>query len=221
MRGIILSAGLGKRLGKITRGIPKPLLPVGGVPIIKLIIKKLKRAGIDKIGINLYYKADIIKERLKGIKGLRIVKEKYLSDTGGALLNFKNFVSADFLIHNCDIISDVDLKRIIRVHKKIRPGATIVLVKNFKTDRVRILNNRIIKFYKKRMENCYTYSGIAVLSKRIFNYFPKSKKIFALTEVYNNAIKDGELLYPVVVNNTWCDIGTLENYRKWKDQKLS
>lgn len=213
MKGIILAAGLGKRLGRITKTVPKPLLPINGIPVIKLIIKKLKKSGIKNIGINLFYKGDIIKESLRDISGIKFVIEKYLSGTGGALLNFKNFVSEDFLIYNCDILSDIDLRKVIKEHKRIGPLATIVLIKNYKTNRVRVLKGKIIRFYKKRMEDCYTYAGIAVLSKRIFKYFPENKKVFSLTEVYNNAIKNGEYLYPYISNIIWYDIGTPDIYR--------
>ncbi|MEO0205531.1 MAG: sugar phosphate nucleotidyltransferase, partial [candidate division WOR-3 bacterium] len=138
MNAIILSAGLGKRLGNITKKIPKPLLPINGTPVIKLIIKKLKRAGIKNIGINLFYKADLIKKSLQDLRRIEFVIEKYLSGTGGALLHFKNFVSEDFLIHNCDILSNIDLKKALKKHKKIKPLATIVLVKNYKTNPKRL-----------------------------------------------------------------------------------
>ncbi|MEO0185680.1 MAG: nucleotidyltransferase family protein [candidate division WOR-3 bacterium] len=219
MNAIILSAGLGKRLGNITKKIPKPLLPINGTPVIKLIIKKLKRAGIKNIGINLFYKADLIKKSLQDLRRIEFVIEKYLSGTGGALLHFKNFVSEDFLIHNCDILSNIDLKKALKKHKKIKPLATIVLVKNYKTNRVKISKNRVIRFYKKRMDGCYTYAGIAILSKRIFRYFPKNKKVFSLTEVYNNAIKNGEILYPYMIHSIWYDIGILEVYRSLKCRK--
>jgi len=212
MNAIILAAGLGKRLGKITKKTPKPLLPIRGIPIIELIIKKIRQAGIKDIGINIFYKADMIEKYLKKFKGLKIVREEYLSGTGGALLNFKDFVSEDFLIHNCDILSNIDLKKIINVHKKVKPLATIVLVDNYKTNRVRISKNCAVKFYKKRMEGCYTYTGIAVLSKRIFKYFPENKRVFSLTEVYNNAIKKGDFLYCLVVKKMWYDIGTYKVY---------
>ncbi|MEO0189405.1 MAG: sugar phosphate nucleotidyltransferase [candidate division WOR-3 bacterium] len=219
MNAIILSAGLGKRLGNITKKIPKPLLPINGTPIIKLIIKKLKRAGIKNIGINLFYKADLIKKSLQDLRGIEFVIEKYLSGTGGALLHFKNFVSEDFLIHNCDILSDIDLKKVLKKHKKIKPLATIVLVKNYKTNRVKMSKNRVIKFYRKRMDGCYTYAGIAILSKRIYQHFPKNKKIFSLTEVYNNAIENGEFLYPYITDKNWYDIGTPDVYRLLKNKQ--
>ncbi|MEO0095062.1 MAG: sugar phosphate nucleotidyltransferase [candidate division WOR-3 bacterium] len=219
MNAIILSAGLGKRLGNITKKIPKPLLPINGTPIIKLIIKKLKRAGIKNIGINLFYKADLIKKSLQDLRGIEFVIEKYLSGTGGALLHFKNFVSEDFLIHNCDILSDIDLKKVLKKHKKIKPLATIVLVKNYKTNRVKMSKNRVIKFYRKRMDGCYTYAGIAILSKRIYQHFPKNKKIFSLTEVYNNAIENGEFLYPYITDKNWYDIGTPDVYRLLKNMQ--
>lgn len=221
MNGIILAAGLGKRLGQLTKKTPKPLLPVGGVPIIQLIIDKLRSGGIEQIGINLYYKANLIKNFLKDMPGLKFVIEKYLSGTGGALMNFKDFITDDFLIHNCDVISDIDLKMLIKKHKKNKPLATIALVKNYRTDRVRISKGRICRFYKKRCENCFTYTGIAVLAKRIFKYFPEDKRVFSLTEVYNNAIASGEFLCGIVLNDPWYDMGTPDVYHSLTSQKLN
>lgn len=212
MKGIILAAGLGKRLGRLTRILPKPLLPIAGIPVIQLNIEKMRAAGIAQIGINLYYKSELIKNFLQKFQNLKVITEASLSGTGGALLHFRNFVSNDFLVHNCDVISNIDLEKVIRVHKEKKPLGTIVLVKNYKTSRVRISKNRIIKFYKKRIDNCFTYTGIAVLSKKIFDYFPEGKKIFSLTEVYNQAIKNNELLYGFIVNDLWFDIGTSSVY---------
>ncbi|MCX7995797.1 MAG: nucleotidyltransferase family protein [candidate division WOR-3 bacterium] len=219
MKGIILAAGLGKRLGKITKNTPKPLLPVNEKPIIELIIEKLRKSGIDEIGINLFYKAELIRRSLNHIPGLYFVIERYLSGTGGGLLHFKNFVSENFLLHNCDVLSDIDLKKVIKEHERIKPLATIVLVKNYKTNRVRVKGERVVRFYRKRMDDCYTYTGIAVISKRIFEYFPENKKIFNLIEVYNNAIKNSELLYAYITSRSWKDIGTPEVFYSLSQQK--
>lgn len=214
MNGIILAAGLGKRLKPITDFIPKPLLPIVHTPVIQLNIEKLRRAGIKHIGINLYYKAKEIKEFLKKFKNLKIIIEDVLLGTGGALINLKDFLGDDFLIHNCDVVSNINLKRVIKEHKRKKTLATIVLVKNKKTNRVKIGNQRIVKFYKKKCKGCFTYAGIAVLAKRIFDYFPENKKNFSLVEVYNNALKNGEVLIGLIVKDAWYDIGTSAVYRK-------
>ncbi len=222
MKGIILAAGLGRRLGRLTKDLPKPLLPVGGIPVIKLNIEKLKESGVKSIGVNVFYKANLIRDFLKNFKGLKVVNEKFLSGTGGALLNFRDFVTKDFLIHNCDVVSNVDLKELVRTHKKLRPLATVVLVNNYRTNRVRISKEkkeRVVRFYKKRMDGCYTYSGIAIVSKKIFKYFPEKKKIFSLTEVFNRAIDNGEFIHGLIVKDVWCDIGTLKTYRNIKANK--
>jgi NDP-sugar pyrophosphorylase family protein len=216
MNGIILAAGLGKRLGRITRTTPKPLLRIGKKPILHLIIKKMRKAGIKNIGINLFYRAKEIKRFLRNYRNISTVTEKYLSGTGGAVLNFKDRVTKDFLVHNCDVVSDISIKRVLQVHKRKKPLATVVLVKNRRTDRVRVCvqKNRILRFYKKRMDGCYTYTGIAVLSKRIFKYFPKNKKVFSLPEAWNNAISNSEFLHAMVVRCAWHDIGTPDAFRR-------
>jgi len=213
MNGIILAAGFGKRLKPITNTIPKPLLPIINRPIIEINVECLKRAGIKKIGINLYYKKEEVASYLGNLPHkLSIILEDRLSGTGGALLNFKGFINGDFIIHNCDVISNINLASVIKFHQKNRPLATLVLTKNKGTNRVEIYKNRIINIFKFNKKSYFTYTGIAILSKRIFNYFPLQKKNFSIIEVYKKAIRAGEKILGFPISNTWYDIGSYASY---------
>ncbi|MCK5258857.1 MAG: hypothetical protein KAJ69_04995, partial [Thermoplasmatales archaeon] len=97
MRALILSAGLGNRLKPMTDFIPKPLLPIVDRPVIDINISRLLEFGIENIGFNLFYKPNMIKKLLEKIMdNAYIVTEDKLKGTGGALLNFQEFLKGDF-----------------------------------------------------------------------------------------------------------------------------
>ena len=117
MKAMIFAAGLGTRLKPLTDTIPKALVPVGGRPLIEIVIDRLKTAGFDDIVINVHHFADMIEEYVRsrhdfGIR-IRFSDERdALLDTGGGILHAKSLLegAGHFLVHNVDILSDVDLK---------------------------------------------------------------------------------------------------------------
>ena len=139
MNAIILSAGLGTRLRPITENIPKPLLPIVHRPIIEVNIERLINRGIENIGVNLFHKADMIKKFLKESSShLHIVVEKKLRGTGGALLNFRDLIKDDVIIHNVDVLSNIDIGAAIEFHKFQKPLATLILTDRCGTNVLKI-----------------------------------------------------------------------------------
>jgi NDP-sugar pyrophosphorylase family protein len=213
MNAIILSAGLGTRLKPITDYIPKPLLPIIHRPIIEITIERLHKARIETIGINLFHKAGMMKNHLKKYsEGIRIVVEKKLQGTGGAVLNFKKLFEQDVLLHNCDILSNFDFFSITEYHKKHKPLATLVLTKNpgtnfFNIDRT----NHITDYVRTSRENYYTYTGIAVLSKKIAAFFPETD-VFSIIDVYERLINEHQLIMGFPTTGLWREIGRPHSY---------
>lgn len=115
MKAMIFAAGLGTRLKPITDSLPKALVPVGGKPLIEHVCKKLKDAGVDEAVVNVHHFADKVQEwvSVQQIMELRISDEReILLETGGAVLHARNLLegSGSFLIHNVDILSDLDIR---------------------------------------------------------------------------------------------------------------
>ena len=112
----ILAAGLGERLLPITNHIPKPLLPILGAPMLELILKKILPVA-DTIGINLYHKKELIVGYINNSpfkEKANVFYEEPILGTGGALKNAEAILSKrSFLVHNGDILSDMDLKRLL------------------------------------------------------------------------------------------------------------
>lgn len=132
MKALVLAAGRGERLRPLTDSTPKPLLEVGGRPLIHYPLLMLKAAGIVEIAINVHHLADRFETMLGegGALGLtiRYAREVVLLGTGGALLGLREFFGAEpFVVTNADTILDLDLPAMIRRHRERGPLVTLAL----------------------------------------------------------------------------------------------
>jgi len=131
---MIFAAGLGTRLKPLTDSIPKALVPIAGKPLLEHVIQKLKTAGFDHILINVHHFPDqiidfVTKNNSFGIN-IEISDERMqLLDTGGGIKKAKAFFDTNepFLVHNVDILSNIDLTELMQQHKRTNPMATLVV----------------------------------------------------------------------------------------------
>lgn len=212
MNAIILAAGRGKRLRPLTDQIPKPLLPVVNQPILEHIICRLRSAGIRSIGINLSYKAPVILDFLCRFPSLVPIVELSLTDTGAPLRYFPDLTHDDFIVHNCDFILDLDLAEIIDFHLKHKALATWAVVKNPGTGRVALDHNRLIRINERSRAGLWTFTGLALYSRKIFEYFPVRHKPFSIKEPLRRAINDHQPVYGFRHRGYWRDLGTPRSY---------
>ena len=135
---MIFAAGLGTRLKPITDTLPKALVPVCGTPLIEHVIRKLKAAGIDEAVVNVHHFAEMVEQWAadQDIMEIKISDERdLLLETGGAVLHARPYLEGcgRFLIHNVDILSNIDLQWL---ESQVRPDAlATLLVSNRKTSR--------------------------------------------------------------------------------------
>ena len=127
MKALIFAAGLGTRLKPLTDTMPKALVPIDGKPLLEHVILKLKAAGFNQIIVNVHHFPDQIIEFLKSKNNfdLRIEisdERDKLLDTGGGVKNAKWFFDdgKPFLVHNVDILSNIDYNRFINSIWKLR-----------------------------------------------------------------------------------------------------
>lgn len=133
MNGMIFAAGLGTRLRPLTDDRPKAMVELAGKPLLEHVILKMKAAGIDRIVVNVHHFADMIEGflRQRGNFGcdIRISDERAcLLDTGGGLLRARELFRPDepVVIHNVDILTDLDLTAFIQAHEAAGNYATLV-----------------------------------------------------------------------------------------------
>src|SRR6201981_3969018 len=126
---MILAAGLGTRLRPLTNDRPKALVDVGGRTMLEVTLSRLRYFGIREVIINVHYFADMVVEYLKkndnfGMR-IEISREDVLLDTGGGLKKAAHFFLEDsdrrnepFILHNVDVISTMDLTRMLQSHRE-------------------------------------------------------------------------------------------------------
>ena len=190
MKAMIFAAGLGTRLKPLTDHMPKALVPVAGKPMLEHVIQKLIAAGCDEIVINVHHFADQIIDFVKTNNNFGITihisdETDMLLDTGGGIKKASSFFNEPFLIHNVDILSNVDLKSLYEYHLTSGNDATL-LVSPRKTVRYLLFDeeNHLCGWvnkdtlqtkpegfvYQPEVQKEYAFSGIHIVSPSLFNY---------------------------------------------------
>lgn len=152
MKAMILAAGLGTRLRPLTEDRPKALVEVAGHTLLEIALSRLRGAGIREVIVNVHHFGDMVVEYLKkhGNFGMRIEvsREEVLLDTGGGLKKAAWFFlegsgdSAEpFLLHNVDVISTIDLQRMVEFHRENRALVTLA-VQDRETSRYLLFDER-------------------------------------------------------------------------------
>jgi len=172
LKAVILAGGRGKRLRPITDYVPKPLIPIKNIPIIEWQIKYLKKFGISEVIICSGYKTEMIENYLNnkklGVKIIFSVETKPLG-TGGAIKKAgKKIKEKSFVVINGDVITNIDLKKLLKKENSI---AAIQLKTKFgilQTD-----EDKIIKFdEKKEIPDLWMNAGIYHLNREIIKKLP-------------------------------------------------
>jgi mannose-1-phosphate guanylyltransferase len=213
MNALMLSAGLGERLRPITEYIPKPLLPIVNQRLIDINIKHLIRNGVRRIGVNLFHKHDVIKDHLEQY-GDRIESkvEAELLGTGGALLNFPDLTKDDFVLYSGDVVSDVTLSELVKLHTEYNAVATLMLTKHKGIEFEIGKDNQIERIYWGEGPGL-TYGGIAILSPKVCSFLP-TEHVFSIVDVFRNLVKSNERIIGLPSVMRWYNINS--PYEYWK-----
>lgn len=233
MKAMILAAGLGTRMGELTRDMPKPLVAVAGRPMLLYAVDNLKRAGVTELVINTHYKSELLQEFIESQSNfgmqVTISHEPELLDTGGGILNARVYLEdADFfLVHNADVYSEIDLAQLVAEHCASGAIATLAL-KGRNTTRgllltskmelcgwehtgkgQRVLANAILETTP--MES-YGFCGVQVISREFLSLVARdNQKRFSLIDAYLAAVSAGYRVVGFDIGATaWFDMGSAE-----------
>jgi len=185
MKVVILCGGLGTRLTEETKIRPKPMVKIGRTPILLHLINYYANHGFNKFILALGYKGYYIKKYFKNYKNKKI--EITLADTGkssltgGRLLRLKRYLmnESSFMLTYGDGLSDINLHKLVKFHKKHKKVATISAVRPAaRFGELFIKNQTVNKFEEKpQTSDNWINGGFFVFDKRIFNYLKNDKTI--------------------------------------------
>lgn len=231
MKAMIFAAGLGTRLKPLTDTMPKAMVPVAGKPLLQHIIEKLKTAGFDKIIINVHHFAEQIINFVKQHNSFDIriefsdEREKLLN-TGGGIKKAAWFFDdgKPFLVHNVDILSNIDLQALYRFHLHNDVTATLVtaeratsryllfddknLLKGWINKKTGEVKSPVIHFDASAHIEL-AFSGIHVLSPEVFNYIDSFPDKFSIIDFYLSVCEKVTIRSFVAENTKMMDVGKL------------
>jgi NDP-sugar pyrophosphorylase family protein len=231
MIAFILAAGYGTRLQPLTGDKPKALVPFNGVPMLEGVIRNLARAGVDRIVVNVHHFADQVESFLNALEipGLRIIvsdERRQLMDTGGALLMKRDILKQEpfFLVHNVDVLTNLEIPRLIEAHQRERSLVTMA-VKKRPTSRSLLFDQtgylcgwrhnktgevKRVRAARGKLDN-FGNSCIQVISSEFFDFFPKTLP-HSLTRMYLD-IAAGQNIRAFVHNDDyWFDLGRYAHF---------
>lgn len=234
MKAMILAAGLGTRLRPLTDDRPKALVEVAGRTLLEITISRLRIFGIREVIVNVHHFADMVVEYLKknsnfGIR-IEISREEILLDTGGGLKKaawffLENLGDADepFVLHNVDVISAIDLERMVQSHREKKALATLA-VQDRETSRYLLFDEKdklcgrragrdgaLEMARPARETTALAFSGVHVISPRLLSRMTE-QGMFSIISSYLRLAGQGENILAFHADEYyWRDLGKPEN----------
>jgi NDP-sugar pyrophosphorylase family protein len=229
MKAMILAAGLGTRLKPLTHNTPKALIRVNNKTLLACVIDRLKQFDVTEVIINVHHFADKIIDYLKSEHNfeirIEISREPTLLDTGGGLKKAGWFFDDNkpFILHNVDVLSDINLTKMIEHHRDKDALATLA-VRSRNTNRYLLFNEKDLlvgwKSEKKKRLIASTkainamyplsFMGIHVLSPRIFSKLLAKEK-FSIIDAYISLAENSEHITAFHAETCfWMDLGKPE-----------
>lgn len=234
MKAMILAAGLGTRLRPLTDDRPKALVEVAGRTMLEITLARLRSFGVHEVIINVHHFADMVVDYLKANSnfGMRVEvsREEVLLDTGGGLKKAAHFflenvrgLDEPFILHNVDVVSTIDLGRMVQFHAENQALATLA-VQDRESSRY-LLFDRQSQLCGRRLGDdgevelmrpaerlqAQAFSGIHVISPRLFARMTEEGP-FSIVDCYLRLAGLGENILAFRADEYyWRDLGTPEN----------
>jgi len=250
MKAMILAAGLGTRLRPLTDNRPKALVEVGGRTLLEITLSRLRKFGIGEVIINVHHFADMVISHLKANSnfGMRIEisREDVLLDTGGGLKKAASFLNdsgghsgkdAPFILHNVDVISTIDLGRMVQLHANNHALATLA-VQERETSRYLLFDERrqlcgrrstrgqapelirsrrawtLLQPRPAQQLQAWAFSGVHIISPRIFSMMTEDGAFSIIDSYLRLAAQNEKVLAFRADEYYWRDLGRPENITK-------
>jgi dTDP-glucose pyrophosphorylase len=220
---VIMAGGLGTRLYPYTKILPKPLIPIGEIPIVEHIINRFHQQGVSDFHLIVNHKKNMIKAYLNEVEkdySVSYVDENEPLGTGGGLSLLKEQIKQHFILSNCDILIDDDYEKIYQHH--VTEGNFITMVCSLKNMKipygvVEISKDGGIEEMREKPEiSFFTNTGMYVVSNEVVEGLNINEKIDFpdIIELYRNQGKKIGV-YPIS-ENSWLDMGQLDELEEMR-----
>jgi NDP-sugar pyrophosphorylase family protein len=234
MKAMILAAGLGTRLRLLTNDRPKALVEVGGRTLLEITLSRLRHFGVQQVIVNVHHFADMVVDYLKANNGfgmnIEVSREEELLDTGGGLKKAAWFFLTDsterdepFILHNVDVISTIDLARMMQFHNESEALATLA-VQDRETSRYLLFDEQRQLCGRRtgrdqapelvrpsQQVQAWAFSGIHIISPHLLDMMTEEGAFSIVTSYLRLAAQGEQILAFRADKYYWRDLGRPEN----------
>jgi NDP-sugar pyrophosphorylase family protein len=219
-----MAGGTGKRLRPLTENTPKPLLKVGGKPIIEYNIDNLKKVGIKNIKLSVNYLGeqliDYFGDGISRNLNIQYVREDKPLGTIGSILLVNDFEHDDIIVMNSDLLTNIDFKDFYKFFKSTDADMAVAATSYHVDVPYAVLEadekNRVISLKEKPKYTYYSNAGIYILKKALLKMIPKDQ-FYDITDLMERILEMNLKLVTYPINGYWLDIGKHEDFKKAQD----
>ena len=221
MKSIVLAGGKGTRLAPYTKILPKPLMPVGDMPILEIMLRQMKKAGIDEVILTVGHLAELLHaffqngERL----GLHIdySYEEQPLGTAGPLALVADRLTETFLVTNGDVLTMLNLRELLDYHSQNGAAATIAMHKRQVKIDLGVLqfngSYELTGYLEKPAYDFHVSMGIYVFEPRVLKYIPCNQYL-DFPDLVLALIENGERVIGYPFEGYWQDLGRPDDYEQ-------
>ena len=217
---VLMVGGLGTRLRPLTENTPKPMLKVGGKPILETIVKRFVEDGFTNITMCLGYKSNVIQDYFRDGSGFGanidyIVEEKRMG-TAGALTLLEKRLDNPFFVMNGDLLTDINFEKMLDFHVEHNSKATMC-VREYDIEVpygvVSTSNEDIVSIKEKPIHSFFVNAGIYLLDPKCINLIP-SNEFYDMPSLFDALILNNDKTICFPLQEYWIDIGRISEYEQ-------
>jgi mannose-1-phosphate guanylyltransferase/phosphomannomutase len=220
-----MAGGEGTRLKRVTGALPKPMVPLGGKPLLEHILALLRRCGVSEACVTLRYRPEVIRDYFgDGARfGLRLtyhVEEQPLGTAGGVRACADLFGGRDVLVLSGDCVCDFDLRQLMEAHRRHGSAVTMALYAHEQPLQYGIVltdpDGRVVSFIEKpdwaRVVSDLVNTGIYVVSPAALGCVPENTPFDFAKDLFPKLLETGREIRGLPMSGYWCDVGTPRAY---------
>ena len=220
MKAIVLAGGRGTRLAPYTKILPKPLMPIGDMPILEILLRQMRRAGIDEVILTVGHLAGLLQAFFKdgqqfGIN-IRYSYEDTPLGTAGPL-SLVDGLDDTFLVANGDVLTNMDIRDLIDYHRQSQAVATIATHKRSIHVDLGVIQfnggHEIIGYIEKPTYDFRVSMGIYVFEPRVLDYIGFNQYL-DFPDLVLRLLKGGERVVGYPFDGYWQDLGRADDYEQ-------
>ncbi len=217
---VVMAGGKGSRLAPLTNIIPKPLIPIGYSTIVEKIFDSFVNQGFNNFKLIINYKKELIRSyfnELEHLYNLEFLEESKFLGTIGGIKEFADKLTDNFVVTNCDVVTDINYHNFFEHHIKKEAYLSILgLEKSTKVPYgvLRLDKESNVEGLQEKPKQTHTImTGIYIINKRALDFIPSDVE-FGMDELIETLIANNKAVTSFVIKDGWYDMGQFSEYKK-------